>query len=38
MSSYYGDRGRDVPSWDTFEAGDEDDVVDQSEVSGCREA
>ena len=34
MTSYYADRNREnVPSWDAFEAGDEDEVVDQSEVS-----
>ena len=32
MSSYYGDRSRDIPSWDAFEAADDDEVVDQSEV------
>ncbi|WVR07687.1 hypothetical protein IAU60_004729 [Kwoniella sp. DSM 27419] len=33
MSSYYGDRGRDVPSWDSFENADDDDVVDISEYA-----
>lgn len=33
MSSYYGDRSRDVPSWESLEVGDDDEVVDTSEVS-----
>jgi hypothetical protein len=33
MSSYYGGRPGNVPSWDQFEQQDEDDVVDTSEVS-----
>ena len=32
MASYYGDRSRDVPSWESFEAGGDDDVLDTSEV------
>ncbi|RSH91860.1 ATP-dependent DNA helicase II subunit 1 [Saitozyma podzolica] len=31
MSSYYGDRSHNVPSWESFEAGDDDDIVDTSE-------
>ncbi|KAL7418434.1 ATP-dependent DNA helicase II subunit 1 [Cryptotrichosporon argae] len=31
MASYYGDKSRDIPSWDSIEAGDDDDVLDQSE-------
>ncbi|OCF61269.1 hypothetical protein L486_00916 [Kwoniella mangroviensis CBS 10435] len=33
MSSYYGDRSRDVPSWESLEAPDEDDIVDTSEYA-----
>jgi ATP-dependent DNA helicase 2 subunit 1 len=33
MSSYYGERSHNVPSWESFEAGDDDDIVDTSEVS-----
>ncbi|ORY33453.1 SPOC like C-terminal domain-containing protein [Naematelia encephala] len=33
MSSYYGDRSQNVPSWDSLEAADEDDVVDSSEYA-----
>ncbi|WVW86165.1 hypothetical protein I302_108206 [Kwoniella bestiolae CBS 10118] len=33
MTSYYGDRSRDVPSWESLEAADEDDVVDTSEYA-----
>lgn len=32
MASYYGDRARDVPSWDSFETGEDDEAVDISEV------
>lgn len=32
MSSYYGDKSRDVPSWESFENADDDDIVDTSEV------
>ncbi|WWC91681.1 uncharacterized protein L201_006627 [Kwoniella dendrophila CBS 6074] len=33
MSSYYGDRARDVPSWESWEAADDDDIVDTSEYA-----
>ncbi|WRT70242.1 uncharacterized protein IL334_007237 [Kwoniella shivajii] len=33
MASYYGDRSRDVPSWESLEAADDDDIVDTSEYS-----
>ncbi|OCF44617.1 hypothetical protein I317_01504 [Kwoniella heveanensis CBS 569] len=33
MSSYYGDRTRDVPSWESFENADDDDIVDVSEYA-----
>jgi hypothetical protein len=32
MASYYGDRARDVPSWDSFETGEDDEALDISEV------
>jgi hypothetical protein len=32
MTSYYGEKSRDVPSWESFEAGDDDEVLDRSEV------
>jgi hypothetical protein len=31
MSSYYGDKPRDVPSWDSLDRGDEDELI-RSEV------
>jgi hypothetical protein len=31
MTSYYGDRPRDIPSWDSLEGGDDDDLI-RSEV------
>jgi hypothetical protein len=31
MTSYYGDRPRDVPSWDSLDGGDDDDLI-RSEV------
>ncbi|WWC64593.1 uncharacterized protein I303_107204 [Kwoniella dejecticola CBS 10117] len=33
MSSYYGDRARDIASWESLEAADEDDIVDTSEYA-----
>ncbi|WVR00189.1 hypothetical protein IAU59_007331 [Kwoniella sp. CBS 9459] len=33
MSSYYGDRSRDVPSWERFENAEDDDIVDVSEYA-----
>ncbi|WWD19602.1 hypothetical protein CI109_104064 [Kwoniella shandongensis] len=33
MSSYYGDKSRDIPSWDSFENADDDDIVDTSEYA-----
>ncbi|KAK8853185.1 hypothetical protein IAR55_003887 [Kwoniella newhampshirensis] len=33
MSSYYGDRSRDIPSWDSFDNPDDDDIVDTSEYA-----
>ena len=33
MSSYYGDKSQNVPSWDTLDAGDENDIVGTTEVS-----
>lgn len=32
MSSYYGDRPRDIPSWDSLDRADEDEIV-RSEAS-----
>jgi hypothetical protein len=32
MSSYYGDGARSAPSWDSLDAGYDEDVLDQSEV------
>jgi hypothetical protein len=32
MSSYYGDKPRDVPSWDSLDRGDEDELI-RSEVN-----
>jgi ATP-dependent DNA helicase 2 subunit 1 len=32
MSSYYGDKSRDIASWESFEAGDDDEALDISEV------
>jgi hypothetical protein len=31
MTSYYGDRPRDIPSWDSLDGGDDDDLI-RSEV------
>jgi hypothetical protein len=31
MSSYYGDKPRDIPSWDSLERGDDDELI-RSEV------
>ncbi|KAK4689603.1 ATP-dependent DNA helicase 2 subunit 1, partial [Tremellales sp. Uapishka_1] len=31
MASYYGDKPRDIPSWDSLENGDDDDTLEQSE-------
>lgn len=33
MSSYYGTGTQAVPSWDVLNSGDDDEVVDDSEVS-----
>ncbi|WWC72003.1 uncharacterized protein I206_105962 [Kwoniella pini CBS 10737] len=33
MTSYYGDRPRDIPTWESLEAPDEDDLVDTSEYA-----
>ena len=32
MTSYYGDKSSQVPSWDAFDADDDQDIVDNSEV------
>ncbi|ORX40593.1 SPOC like C-terminal domain-containing protein [Kockovaella imperatae] len=33
MSSYYGDKPRDIPSWDAFEAEDDEEIMDSSEYA-----